>query len=187
LLKLFEQIMQPLGQRCSRMEGCAIRHLDLSLAQFETQHVAQTRQAEYPAVSNHSNCRQPVGGMVQKIIFTYLHQSGCLAGQARLNHHCSNTKHVCIALISGCQGQASRRRCATHEHVVFGFSCGHNIPLLFMVNHIAFCPSNVAQTCGRIRTITSMLSAIMPAGSVGKPATCKASAGMSVNSPLTRL
>jgi hypothetical protein len=138
LLKLCEQIMQPLGQRCLRMEGCAIRHLDLSLAQFETQHVAQTRQAEYPAVSNHSNCRQPVGGVEHKIIFTHLHQSVCLAGQARLNHHRSHTKHVCIALILGCQGQTSRRRCTTREHVIFGFACGHNVsPIFHMVEHAA--------------------------------------------------
>jgi hypothetical protein len=119
------------------VEGYATRHLDLSLAQFETQHIAQSRQAEYPPIPNHSNCWQPVGGVMQKIIFTHLHQSVCLAGQARLNHHRSNTKHVCIALILGCQSQTLRRCYATHEHVVLGFSCGHNVFLLFMVEPAA--------------------------------------------------
>ena len=72
-----------------------------SVFKFAQQGIMQARKTEYPALP-HILCRmQKVGRMFRKIGISGLHESFRFGRVGLTDNHCSNTKHVGLALIDG--------------------------------------------------------------------------------------
>ena len=93
-----------------------------SVFKFAQQGIMQARKTEYPALP-HILCRmQKVGRMFRKIGISGLHESFRFGRVGLTDNHCSNTKHVGLALIDGAIIGTGRDLDAAANQLRFGFA-----------------------------------------------------------------